>query len=119
MAEPTPKRIMEIGMGFMPSKVLLTAVELRLFTKLAREPGDLHSLQARLGLHPRSARDFLDTLVSLGLLERDGGIYRNTADTDLFLDAAKPSYAPVRILESLHHSIEHRRAAERGQARRR
>jgi ubiquinone/menaquinone biosynthesis C-methylase UbiE len=83
---------MEIGMGFMPSKVLLTAVELRLFTKLAREPGDLHSLQARLGLHPRSARDFLDTLVSLGLLERDGGIYRNTADTDLFLDAAKPSY---------------------------
>jgi precorrin-6B methylase 2 len=49
-------------------------------------------LQAKLKLHPRSARDFLDALVALKLLERDDGIYRNSPDTDLFLDRAKPSY---------------------------
>jgi SAM-dependent methyltransferase len=43
-------------------------------------------------LHPRSARDFLDALVSLGMLERDGDRYANTPETDLFLDRTKPSY---------------------------
>jgi len=42
-------------------------------------------------LHPRSARDFLDALVALGMLERDGDHYANTPETDLFLDRAKPS----------------------------
>ncbi|HKQ54050.1 MAG TPA: methyltransferase, partial [Pyrinomonadaceae bacterium] len=47
----------------------------------------------RLGLHPRSLRDFLDALVSLRLLERDAaGLYGNTPETDTFLDKAKPTY---------------------------
>jgi SAM-dependent methyltransferase len=44
-------------------------------------------------VHPRSARDFFDALVALGMLERDDdGRYSNTPATDLFLDQAKPSY---------------------------
>src|SRR5262245_35788902 len=92
MTQPTPDRIMEVGLGFWSSKALLSAVELGLFTELAQKPGDLAGLQSRLGLHPRSARDFLDALVALGFLERQGGVYRNTAATDLFLDKRKPSY---------------------------
>ncbi|MBV8205153.1 MAG: methyltransferase, partial [Acidobacteria bacterium] len=46
----------------------------------------------RLGLHPRGARDFLDTLAALKLLERRDGRYYNTPATDLFLDKRKPSY---------------------------
>ena len=49
-------------------------------------------MRDRLGLHPRSARDFFDALVALGMLEREDGRYRNTPETDLFLDRAKPSY---------------------------
>jgi hypothetical protein len=79
-------------MGFWASKALLSAVELGLFSVLAEAPQDLDALSARLGLHPRSARDFLDALVALGLLERAGGIYRNTPATATFLDRAKPSY---------------------------
>jgi len=45
-----------------------------------------------LELHPKSVRDFLDALVSLGMLERSGDEYRNSATTDLFLDRNKPSY---------------------------
>jgi hypothetical protein len=88
----TPEHIMQVGMGFWPSKTLLSAVELGVFSTLADAPADLPTLQRKLALHQRSARDFLDTLVALKLLERDNGVYRNTADADLFLDRAKPSY---------------------------
>ncbi len=90
---PTPEHIMQIGLGFWASKVLLSAVEMGLFTELAQHPENLEAVQGRLGLHPRAARDFLDTLVALGLIQRDkNGIYSNAPSTDLFLDKKKPSY---------------------------
>ena len=89
---PTPEHIMEVGLGFWASKTLLSAVEMELFTELARHPAEGESLRERLGLHPRSARDFLDALVALGFLERTDGVYSNTPETDLFLDKRKPSY---------------------------
>jgi hypothetical protein len=88
----TPDHILQLGLGFWASKTLLSAIELGVFSTLAQAPADLPTLQIKLGLHQRSARDFLDALVALKLLERTNGIYRNTADTDLFLDRAKPSY---------------------------
>ncbi|MGB8028788.1 MAG: methyltransferase dimerization domain-containing protein [Terracidiphilus sp.] len=89
---PTPEKIMQIGLGFWASKTLLAAVEMGLFTELARGPEGLEAVQGRLGLHPRGARDFLDALVALGFLERRDGKYGNTPETDLFLDRKKPSY---------------------------
>ncbi|MGA3033082.1 MAG: methyltransferase [Terracidiphilus sp.] len=89
---PTPEHIMQIGFGFLASKTLMSAVEMGLFTELAQHPERLESVQGRLGLHSRSSRDFLDTLVALGLLERNNGVYSNTPATDLFLDKKKPSY---------------------------
>jgi O-methyltransferase domain/Dimerisation domain len=89
---PSPERILQTGFAFWPSKVLLSAVEMEVFTELAKHPGDLETLSGRLGLHPRGARDFLDALVALGFLLRKDGVYQNTPDTDLFLDKAKPSY---------------------------
>ena len=89
---PTPEHIMQIGLGFWASKTLLSAVEMGLFTELAGRPESLEAVQGRLGLHPRSARDFLDALVALGLLGRENGVYSNTPATDLFLDKKKPSY---------------------------
>jgi hypothetical protein len=88
----SPEAIMQVGLGFWPSKVLLSAIEMELFTELAKGPQPLDTLQGRVGLHPRSARDFLDTLVALGFLAREAGIYSNTPATDLFLDKHKPSY---------------------------
>ena len=44
------------------------------------------------GFTRAASRDFFDALVALGLLEREDGHYRNTAETDLYLDRAKPSY---------------------------
>jgi hypothetical protein len=92
-AAVTPDAIMELGMAFWGSKTLLSAVELGVFSELAGPDGlDGEVLRERLGLHPRSAADFFDALVALGMLERANGRYANTPATELFLDRAKPSY---------------------------
>src|SRR4051795_3445166 len=87
---------MQVGMGFWPSKTLLSAVELGVFTALGSTTMTGAELGGRLGLHPRGTFDFLDGLVALQLLERDGdgvdGRYRNTAATGAFLDKSKPTY---------------------------
>lgn len=91
-AAVSPEHILQTGLAFWASKTLLSAVEMEVFTELAKGPEELHSLAGRLGLHPRSSRDFLDALVAMGFLERQDGKYSNTPSTDLFLDKHKPSY---------------------------
>jgi predicted O-methyltransferase YrrM len=95
-AELDPSHIMQVGMGFWPSKTVLSAVELEVFTHLATESLTGEELGERVGLHPRAIYDFLDTLVALGFLERDGdgsaGRYRDTPDTAAFLDKRSPTY---------------------------
>ena len=92
MDDVRPDHIMQVGLGFWGSKTLLSAVEMEVFTELAKHPESLAQLSARLGLHPRSAHDFFDALVALEFLERRDGVYSNTPATDLFLDKHKPSY---------------------------
>jgi len=92
----TPSQIMQVGMGFWASKTLLTAVKLEIFTHLSLCPLSAEEIQAKTGLHSRALYDFLDTLVSLGFLNREGfkeeAFYSNTDETDLFLDKLKPTY---------------------------
>jgi hypothetical protein len=91
-ARPTPERLMKVGTAFWESKVLLSAVEIGVFTELAKKPATAEELQKSLKLHERGTRDFLDTLVSMGFLQREGKTYSNAADAEVFLDVAKPSY---------------------------
>ena len=91
-----PSKIMQIGMGFWASKTLLTAVNMELFTHLAKGALPGSEIQSKLNLNKRSLYDFLDTLVALGFLNRVGlkesAVYTNTEDSNLFLDKNKPSY---------------------------
>jgi hypothetical protein len=103
-SEPSPEQIMQVGLGFWASKTLLSAIEMGVFTELARRPEDMETLRQRLGLHERGARDFLDALVALGFLERRDGIYANTPETDIFLDKHKPSYVGG-MLEMANHRL--------------
>lgn len=99
-----PERILQTGLSFWASKALLSAIEMGLFTELARGPEQFDSLSGRLGLHQRSARDFLDALVALGFLVRNGDRYANTPETDFFLDRHKPSYIGG-MLEMANHRL--------------
>ena len=91
-----PGHIMQVGLGFWASKTLLSAVELGLFTALGDDALSASEIAATLDLRSRAVYDFLDGLVALGLLERDGlgesGRYRNTPETAAFLDANAPQY---------------------------
>jgi hypothetical protein len=96
--QPDPSKIMQIGMGFWPSKVLLSAVKFNLFTLLSGRSLSEAQIKEKLQFQTtdRHVYDWLDTLVSLGFLQRDGvldnALYCNAAETDLFLDKNKPSY---------------------------
>src|SRR4249919_3396677 len=95
MTPTTPEKILQVGLGFWASKTLLSAVEMELFTELARHAQSGKALRDKLGLHPRSSQ---------GFLERDDGVYRNTPSSDLFLDKNKPSYIGG-ILEMANHRL--------------
>ena len=92
----SPARIMEVGMAFWPAKVLLSAIELGLFTELGANAMTGRELQDALRLHTRANPDFFDTLVALRFLNRDGNgpeaRYRNTPETALFLDRHSPQF---------------------------
>jgi len=94
----SPSDIMKVGMGFWPSKVLLTAVQGGLFTYLAEQPRSLKEIKNLFGWNctDRHASDLLDTLFALKFLQREGigslAVYSNAEETDLFLDKNKPTY---------------------------
>ena len=94
--ELNPSKIMQVGMGFWASKTLLTAINMKLFTHLSGNEMSGIEIKNKLNLHERSLYDFLDTLVSLGFLNRIGlkesAKYSNTEDVDLFLDKNKQQY---------------------------
>jgi len=91
-----PSHIMQTATAFWASKVLLTAVELDLFTTLGDGGMTASQLGEELGLHPRGTYDFFDALVALKFLERDGdgpdGEYKNTPQTAAFLNKKSATY---------------------------
>ena len=119
-------------MGFWPAKVLLSAVEIGLFTTLGDRALTGAELQQALGLHARANPDFFDSLVALRFLERDGdgpaGRYRNTPETAAFLDRSSPRFmggflemSNARLYQfwgDLTDGAPHRQAAERAQTQR-
>lgn len=97
--QPTPDMIMQIGTGFWPSKILLTAVNFELFTLMSKNgkmSGGAIKSALQLNCTDRHLFDFLDVLTSFGFLTRAGLLdeaeYSNSADSDTFLDKNKPSY---------------------------
>src|SRR5580700_4122846 len=126
MNEPQPDRILQVGLGFWASKALLSAVEMELFTELAKHPEDLETLQARLNLHPRSARDFLDALIAeisrttqWSLLQRaQHGFFSRQAQAILYRWHSRDGQQPaVSVLEPSHHGTPNGTSAKRDERR--
>jgi hypothetical protein len=102
---PTPDAILQTAFSFWNSKVLLTAVTFDLFTKLGQRRLTGAQIGQELALHPRAIADFLDSLVAMKFLEREGNgpgaKYSNTPATALYLDRQSPRYIGG-ILEMLN-----------------
>ena len=95
-AQLDPGPILQTAFAFWSSKVLLTAVEFGVFTKLGNRRITGAELGAELGLHPRGINDFLDALVAMQFLDREGdgpsAKYFNTPAGTLYLDRDSPRY---------------------------
>src|SRR6478609_3568121 len=93
---PTPDAILQTAFGFWNSKVLLTAVTFDLFSTLGQRRLTGADIGKKLDLHPRGVADFLDALVAMKFLEREGdgddAKYFNTPATALYLDRTSPRY---------------------------
>jgi hypothetical protein len=91
-----PSAILQTAFGFWNSKVLLTAVELGLFSRLGSRHLTGAELGGELGLHPRANPDFFDALVAMKFLGRDGdgpqARYFNTPEGSMYLDEKSPRY---------------------------
>src|SRR5437870_3280590 len=91
-----PGPILQTAFAFWNAKVLLTAVEFGVFTKLANRRLTGAELGRELGLHPRAIPDFFDALVAMGFLEREGegpeSKYKNTPAGTMYLDRNSRRY---------------------------
>ncbi len=95
-AKVDPIAILQTAFSFWSSKVLLTAVEFGVFTRLSERRVTGAVLGTELGLHPRGISDFFDALVAMKFLEREGdgsaALYYNTPAGALYLDEKSPRY---------------------------
>src|SRR6188472_3481834 len=89
-----PSQILQTAFAFWSSKVLLTAVEMKLFTVLGARRLTGAQLGSELALHSRGIADFFDGIVAMKFLDREGSgaeaRYSNTPAGLQFLDQNSP-----------------------------
>ena len=73
------------------SKLLLTGIVLKVFNQLS-EPKSADAVAEAIGSHPENTRLFLDGLAASDLLEKNDGLYQNTAVTQTFLAEGSPTF---------------------------
>lgn len=84
-AEISPMPLLNVAAGFMASKYLFVASELRVFEALANGPMRLTELADAVRLEPKRLRVLLDALVALELIERKEERFQNAAVASAFV----------------------------------
>ena len=85
---------------FQESRVLLTAVELDIFTAVG--PGATGvQVSKKLGTDPRATETLLNALVAMGALTKKDGVFFNTPDTARYLVAGSPDYAQPALMHTV------------------
>ena len=81
--------VLEEVRGFFKSRVILTAAELDLFTRLSKEEATANDLAKELECDQRCLTRLLDSLVALKLLSKQDSLYR-TSERGALLTAGHP-----------------------------
>jgi hypothetical protein len=89
-ATATPESILKIAMGFMAAKHLFVASEIGLFEALASGPKNLDQLAQEIEVPSRTLGIIAAAMLALGLIELEGGRYRNSAAAATFLAGICP-----------------------------
>ena len=78
-----PDRLDQMIRGYMPSRCLLTALELDIFTAVG-DGGNAEQIGTKIRANARAAGMLLNALVALGLLSKSGDDYKNTPESARF-----------------------------------
>jgi SAM-dependent methyltransferase len=97
-------QIMSMARGFQVAKMLMTAVDLGLFDFLA-EPKSAVETAAWLKADPRATGIFMNGLVGLGLLDKDGDNFRNSELASRYLVRGTENYRGA-IVKHIEHTWE-------------
>jgi 2-polyprenyl-3-methyl-5-hydroxy-6-metoxy-1,4-benzoquinol methylase len=90
--QPNPASIFDAINGYQRSAALKAAIELDLFTEIARGSQTADTLAQAVNASTRGVRILCDYLVVSGLLSKEGGQYSLTVDSAMFLDRNSPAY---------------------------
>lgn len=88
-AAELPEHLHGLVRGFMQNRCVLTALELNVFTAVGKGASAAEAA-SRIGGDPRATQILLNALVALGLLNRQGEQYKNTAETEQFFAEGGP-----------------------------
>jgi ubiquinone/menaquinone biosynthesis C-methylase UbiE len=88
----------EISYSYWKAQVLFVAIDMDVFTLIGGDGKSCKALTKRLGTDSRATEMVLNTLVSLGLLRKVKGVYKNTAMSNRYLIKDSPLYQGDRIL---------------------
>jgi len=94
-----PDDINELIRGFMPSRTVLTALELDVFTALG-DGASPDAVAERIQASRRGTEMLLHALAALKLLRKENGIFRNTPLSARFLADTSPDSARKALLHT-------------------
>jgi SAM-dependent methyltransferase len=104
----TPAAIRELATNFQSSRILLTAIELRVFSLIGAGGLTSAEVAGRAASHPRATDRLLNALCALGLLEKRDGRFWNTPESRRYLDDGSPDFAAgLGHTASMWHSWSH------------
>jgi len=89
--------IMTAARAFMPSRVILTAAELDLFSIIQDSPTTAEKIADRFGFDTRALERLLDCLVTFGLLQKNGGAYSLTHEGAPYSSKHSASELPMLL----------------------
>lgn len=92
MADVSPDLFIDGVVAYQQTAAIKAAVELDLFSEVARGTNTAAGLAKRTGAAVRGIRILCDYLTVRGHLEKQGDEYRLTPSTAVFLDRSSPSY---------------------------
>lgn len=89
---PSPELFLNAVMAYRDSAAVKGAVELDVFSALARGVNTAEDLAGHCKADKRGMRILCDYLCVMGLLEKSGSTYSLTGDSAVFLDRNSPAY---------------------------
>lgn len=91
-----------LGHGLIAASVLNTGIRLGLFDALGDRPKTTGELEKKIGLDTRGCLAILSASAALGLVEREGEVWKNSAVSDKYLVQGKPAYMGTYFARTMY-----------------